>query len=42
MMIQQRMTIKVTSPNAYTSKYEVSADGGANWMPFWEGKASKK
>ena len=42
MMIEQRMTMKVTSPTSYTSKYEVSADGGATWMPFWEGKASKK
>lgn len=40
--IQQRMTMKVTSPTSYTTKYEVSADGGATWMPFWEGKASKK
>ena len=31
MMIQQRMTLKVTSPASYTSKYEVSADGGATW-----------
>ena len=42
MMIQRRMTQKVTSPTSYTSKYEVSGDGGATWMPFWEGKASKK
>jgi Protein of unknown function (DUF1579) len=42
MMIQSRMTIKAVSPTSYTSKYEVSADGGANWMPFWDGKATKK
>ncbi len=42
MTIQSRMTIKVVSPTSYTSKYEVSADGGANWMPFWDGKATKK
>jgi hypothetical protein len=41
-MIQSRLTIKPTSPTAYTSKYEVSADGGASWMPFWDGKATKK
>jgi len=42
MMIQSRFTIKVTSPTSYTSKYEISMDGGTNWMPFWEGKATKK
>jgi len=42
MMIQQRLTLKVTSPTSYTSKYEVSADSGATWMPFWEGKGNKK
>jgi hypothetical protein len=42
MTIQTRMTMKVISPTAYTSKYEVSADGGTTWMPFWEGKATKK
>ena len=42
MTIQSRMIIKVVSSTSYTSKYEVSADGGANWMPFWDGKATKK
>lgn len=42
MTIKSRMTIKAASPSSYTSKYEVSADGGANWMPFWEGKGTKK
>lgn len=42
MTIQSRMTIKAVSPTSYTSKYEISADGGANWMPFWDGKATKK
>jgi hypothetical protein len=42
MNIASRFTIKAISPTAYTSKYEVSADGGANWMPFWDGKATKK
>lgn len=42
MTIQGRLTIKVVSPTSYTTKYEVSADGGATWMPFWDGKATKK
>jgi hypothetical protein len=42
MTIQRRLTEKVTSPTSYTTKFEVSGDGGATWMPFWEGKASKK
>ncbi|MGA9039054.1 MAG: DUF1579 family protein [Terriglobales bacterium] len=42
MTIQSRFTIKMISPTSYTSKYEISSDGGANWMPFWEGKATKK
>lgn len=42
MTIQSRMTIKMVSPTSYTSKYEVSADGGANWMTFWDGKGTKK
>ncbi len=41
MTIQSRMTINVVSPTSYTSKYEISADGGATWMPFWDGKATK-
>lgn len=42
MTIQGRLTMKVLSPTSYTSKYEVSADGGGTWMSFWEGKATKK
>lgn len=42
MTINTRMTMKVMSPTSYTSKYEVSSDGGANWMTFWEGKGTKK
>ena len=42
MTIQGRLTIKMTSATSYTTKYEVSADGGTTWMPFWEGKATKK
>ena len=40
--IKSRLTMKVASPSSYTSKYEVSSDGGANWMTFWEGKGTKK
>jgi len=40
-VIQQRLTIKATSPTSFTTKYEVSADGGATWMPFWDGKGTK-
>ena len=42
MTIQGRLTMKVVSPTSYTTKYEVSADGGTTWMSFWEGKAAKK
>jgi hypothetical protein len=42
MAIQGRLTMKMASPSSYTAKYEVSADGGTNWMVFWEGKATKK
>jgi Protein of unknown function (DUF1579) len=40
--IQSRFTITMISPTSYTLKYEISADGGAKWVPFWEGKATKK
>ena len=39
--IQQKMTMKILSPTSYTLKFDVSADG-TNWMPFMEGKATKK
>lgn len=42
MTIESRLTLKIASPTSYTSKYEVSADGGTTWMPFWDGKATKK
>lgn len=42
MTIQSRLAIKMVSPTSFTSKYEVSADSGATWLPFWEGKATKK
>jgi len=42
MTIQGRLTMKVVSPTSYVTKYEVSADGGATWLAFWEGKATKK
>lgn len=41
MQITSRFTIQM-SPASYTIKYEVSADGGANWLPFYEGKVTKK
>jgi hypothetical protein len=41
-IIKSRITMKILSPKSYTSTYEVSADRGATWMPFWEGKATKK
>jgi hypothetical protein len=40
--IKSRFIIKMVSPSAFTSRYEISADGGATWLPFWEGKATKK
>jgi Protein of unknown function (DUF1579) len=42
MPIKSRFTIKMISPTSFTSKYEVSGDGGTTWLPFWEGKATKK
>lgn len=42
MQIKSRFNIKMISPASYTLKYEVSADGGASWLPFYEGKAAKK
>ena len=39
--IKQKMTIKVLSPTSYSLKFEISIDG-TNWMPFMEGKATKK
>jgi len=41
MEIQGKMTIKTVSATSYTFKYEVSMDG-KNWMPFMDGKATKK
>jgi hypothetical protein len=42
MTIQSRFAIKMISPSFYTLKYDVSSDSGANWLPFWGGKATKK
>jgi hypothetical protein len=42
MQITSRFIIKMVSPTSYTIKYEVSADGGANWLPFYDGKVTKK
>jgi Protein of unknown function (DUF1579) len=41
MTIQGRLTLKLVSPTSYTTKYEVSPDAGATWIPFWDGKATK-
>ena len=41
MEIQGKMTIKTLSPTSYTLKYEISMDG-KNWMPFLDGKATRK
>ena len=41
MEIQGKMTIKILSPTSHTMKYEISMDG-KNWMPFMEGKLTKK
>lgn len=42
MQISSRLIIKTTSPTTCTLKYEISADGGADWLPFYEGKGIKK
>lgn len=42
MEIKSHLIVKMVSPTSYTVKYEVSADGGASWMPFFDGKATKK
>lgn len=39
--IQQRMTVKILSPTSQSFKFEVSMDG-TSWMPFMEGKSTKK
>jgi Protein of unknown function (DUF1579) len=39
--ILQRMTIKIVSPTSQSFKFEISLDG-KQWMPFMEGKATKK
>ena len=39
--IEQKMTIKIVSPTSYTLKFEISMDG-KNWIPFMDGKATKK
>jgi len=35
------MTIKIVSPTSQSFKFEISLDG-KQWMPFMEGKATKK
>jgi Protein of unknown function (DUF1579) len=39
--VNQKMTLKILSPTSYNMKFEVSIDG-TNWMPFMEGKVTKK
>jgi hypothetical protein len=39
--VKQRLTVKALSPTSYSLKFDVSLDG-TNWMPFMEGKSTKK
>jgi len=39
--VQQKMTMQTFSCTSYTLAFEVSMDG-ATWLPFMEGKATKK
>ena len=39
--VKQKLTMKVLSPTSYSVKFEVSTDG-TTWLPFFEGKATKK
>lgn len=39
--ISQKLTMKVVSPASYTMKLDISIDG-TNWLPFMDGKATKK
>ncbi len=36
-----RFVVTQTSPTAYTFKFDMSQDGGTNWMPIMEGKGTK-
>ena len=41
MTMKGRFSMKVLSPAAYSYKFEVSTDGGANWTLFMDGKETK-
>jgi len=36
-----RFVLTQTSPTAYTFKFDMSQDGGANWTPIMEGSGQK-
>jgi Protein of unknown function (DUF1579) len=36
-----RFVVTQTSPTAYTFKFDISQDGGANWMPIMDGSGKK-
>lgn len=40
-VMKGRFVVTQTSPTAYTFKFDLSQDGGANWMPVMEGKGTK-
>lgn len=42
MTIHSRQVVKAVSPTSFTTKLQVSADGGSTWMDFWDGKGTKK
>jgi hypothetical protein len=39
--VNQKMTMKISSPTSYSLKFEISLDG-TTWMTFMNGKATKK
>lgn len=39
--IKQKLTLKIVSPTSYNLKFEISIDG-TTWIPFMEGKVTKK
>jgi hypothetical protein len=41
-MVKSKYTITLTSPTAYTFKWEMSDDGGKTWKTGAEGKSTKK
>ncbi|HKV39747.1 MAG TPA: DUF1579 family protein [Blastocatellia bacterium] len=38
---KSRFTMKELSPTAYSTKFEMSSDGGTTWMTIMEGKTTK-